>query len=63
MGSPRKPPSHEPINLDEHVSTCSVEDADVGPPEPVVTGLNDEEDAQRFTYRCASTPISALPAL
>lgn len=44
MGSPKKPPSHAPINLDGLFDVP----AQVTPrAEPIITGLSEEEDAQR----------------
>lgn len=45
MGSPKKPPSHAPINLD---GLFDVPPQEALPrAEPVITGLSEEEDAQR----------------
>lgn len=47
MGSPKKPPSHEWINLDKefHLEQCRIYPNKRA--EPVITGLSEEEDAQR----------------
>lgn len=60
MASPRKPQSHEPINLDEMFQVPPEWD-DVPRPEPVVTGLSDEEDARRHLARRFNPDLKFCP--